>query len=221
MQKVKLTDTVVNPLEANRVGIPHRTAAMGREAVAVDINNVDVRSPQRIAFLQNTCTFVHQTVEATIRDFGGRDLSLHHTGFFDPLANEFANGRIRSCAPLAAVFVPARSGFLTVTAEFTKAVFDERLANAGHFEVTIFFANAPTHIESGKVAGGEGPHGHAEIGESLVDGFDARAFFDQELRFAAIRAKHAIANKTPAVADEHSDLAKCFSELHARGDHFL
>src|ERR1700736_5979694 len=114
MQTVKFTATVVNPFEAHGVGIPHRAATMGREAVAVDINNVDVRSAQREAFLQNAHTFVHQSVEAAIRDFGGGDLSLYNTGFFDPLANEFANGRIRSGAPLVVVFVPARAGFLTV-----------------------------------------------------------------------------------------------------------
>ena len=35
-----------------------------------------------------------------------------------------------------------------------------------------------------------------------------RALLDKELRFASIRAKHAIADKSPAVADEHTDLAK-------------
>src|SRR5258706_15214440 len=210
MQTVKFIDTVVNPFEAHGVGIPHRAATMGREAVAVDINNVDVRSAQRIALLQNARTFVHQSVEAAIRDFGGGDLALHNAGFFDPLTDEFANDRIRRGAPLVVVFVPARAGFLTVAAEFTKAVFDERLADASHFQVTIFFANAPADIEPREVASGEGSHRHAEIGKGLVYGFDGCAFFNEKLRFTAIGAEHAIADETPAVANEHADFAERF-----------
>ena len=57
--------------------------------------------------------------------------------------------------------------------------------------------------------------------ERLIHRFDARAFFDQELCFAAVRTKHAIADKAAAVADEHADFAELFRKLHAGGDHFL
>src|SRR6202035_1449948 len=102
---------------------------MGRESVAVDINNVDVGSAQREALLQYTRTFVHQSVEAAIRDLRRRDFTLPNAGFVDPFTDEFANGRIRRRPPLVVVFVPARACFLTIPAEFTKTVFDERLAN--------------------------------------------------------------------------------------------
>src|SRR5258708_10842314 len=42
MLALEFTDAVVNPFEAHCVGIPHRTAAISGEAVAVDINDVDV-----------------------------------------------------------------------------------------------------------------------------------------------------------------------------------
>jgi len=38
----------------------------------------------------------------------------------------------------------------------------------------------------------------------------ARTFFDEELSFATIRTKHAIADKAPAIADEHADFAERF-----------
>ena len=89
-------------------------------------------------------------------------------------------------------------------------VFDKRLANSGRFQMTIFFANAPADIEPRKVSCGERAHCHAEIGESLIDGFDASSFFNEELRFAAVRAEHAIADKSPPVAHEHSNFAERF-----------
>jgi len=50
----------------------------------------------------------------------------------------------------------------------------------------IFFADAPADIQAREVAGGQGPHGHAEAGKGLVYGFDSRTFFDEELGFAAV-----------------------------------
>ena len=57
--------------------------------------------------------------------------------------------------------------------------------------------------------------------ERFVDGFDAGAFFNEELRFAAVGAEHAIADEAAAVADQHADFAELFRELHARGDDFF
>ncbi len=48
-----------------------------------------------------------------------------------------------------------------------------------------------------------------------------RAFFHQELRFAAIRAEHAIADEAAAIAHQHANLAELLRKLHAGGDHVL
>src|ERR1700739_535307 len=42
MLALELGDAIINPFEANCCGIPHRTATMGREAIAVYINDVDI-----------------------------------------------------------------------------------------------------------------------------------------------------------------------------------
>src|SRR5260370_34959344 len=97
--------------------------------------------------------------------------------------------------------VPAGTCFLAVAAELTEIIFAERLPNAGLLQVTIFLADAPTHVEAREVAGGERSHGHAEAAESFIDGFDAGAFFNKELGFGAIWAEHAVADKTNAMAD--------------------
>ena len=89
-------------------------------------------------------------------------------------------------------------------------IFDECLANAGWLQVAIFLVDAPADIETCKVAHGQRSHGVAEIDQRLVHGFDARTFFDQELSFAAVGAKHTIADKAPAVADEHAHFAQRF-----------
>src|SRR5215469_1969934 len=47
----ELGDAVIDFLQPHRVGIPHRTAAIGRETVAVQINDVDVHGPQRKTLL--------------------------------------------------------------------------------------------------------------------------------------------------------------------------
>src|SRR5262249_57224032 len=49
---VELVDALVHFLQADRVRVPHRAAAPGRVAVAVDIDDVNVNGPQRDAFFQ-------------------------------------------------------------------------------------------------------------------------------------------------------------------------
>ena len=48
----------------------------------------------------------------------------------------------------------------------------------------------------------------AEIDERLIDGCGVGAFFDEELRFAAVGAEHAVADEAAAIAYEHADLAE-------------
>src|SRR5258708_25515216 len=181
---MEFEDAVATLFEHDGVGVLHRTAAMGGESVAVEINYVDVRGAQRVAVLQNARTLVNQRIEATVCDFPCRYLTLHNARFVDPFANEFSHEGVRRLTALLAVFVPACAGFLAVPAEFTKAIFGKRLTNAGYFQVAIFFADAPADIEARDVAGGQGPHGHAEAGTGRVDGFGSRTFLDEDLGFS-------------------------------------
>jgi len=65
---VKFADAVVNFFQADRVRIPHGPAAMRREAVAGEIDDVDIDGAQRVSFFQNARAFIHQRVDQAIDD---------------------------------------------------------------------------------------------------------------------------------------------------------
>src|SRR5260370_12018184 len=110
---------------------------MRGKTVSVDVNNVDVRSAQRVTFFENAGAFIDQRVQATVGDFRDGDLTLRNTRFGDPLGNELSHERVRRRAALIVVFVPARAGFLAVPAEFAKVIFRKRLTTTGNFPVSL------------------------------------------------------------------------------------
>src|SRR5580704_65174 len=151
---MEFRDALEHFFEANSVGIPHGTAAMCGKTVAIQINDVDVGSAQRVTFFQNPRTLVDKRIDAAICDLLGGDSTLHDSGLCNPFAKEFINGWVRAGLPLVVVLVPTRSGFLPEPAELTQTIFGEGLTNAGHFQVPILLANSPANIETGEVADG-------------------------------------------------------------------
>src|SRR5580704_7652278 len=208
MLAMEFRDTIEDFFEANGVGIPHGTAAMRRKTVTIQINNVDIGSAQRVTFFQNAGTLVDECIDRAIGDFLSGDFTLHNSSLGNPLANELMDRRVRDCPPLVVIFVPTRSGLLPESTEFTQTIFGEGLTNAGHFQVPILLSNAPANVETCEIADGERPHGIAEIDESLIHGFNASTFFDEELCFTAVGTKHAIADEASTVANEHSHFAE-------------
>src|SRR3989442_1673677 len=77
---VKFADAIIDLLQAYCVGIKHRATAMGGEAIAVDINNVDVDRAQRITFFQDARAFVDQRVKTAVHHFFRRNLTLGNEG---------------------------------------------------------------------------------------------------------------------------------------------
>src|SRR5258708_10604336 len=122
--------------------------------------------------------------------------------------------------PLVVIFVPAGPSLLSIAPKLAKIIFSERLANAWLLQVTIFLADAPSDVETREVACRHRSKGHPVVVERFIDGFDARAFFDKELRFAEIWTEHAVSNKTHAIADENSDFPESFGKLHASRNGF-
>src|SRR5258708_3291307 len=122
--------------------------------------------------------------------------------------------------PLVVIFVPAGPSFLSIAPKLAKIIFSKRLANAWLLQVTIFLADAPSDVETREVACRQRPHGHTVVVEPFIDGFDARAFFDKELCFAALWTEHAIADKTHGIADENADFPEPFRKMHASRDDF-
>src|SRR5579859_2828968 len=87
--------------------------------------------------------------------------------------------------------------------------------------MAILLANAPTDVETCQIAGCQRSHRHAEVIERTVHGFDARALFDKERRFANVRMKHPIADKSATIAHQHANFAELLGKLHARGNNGL
>src|SRR5579864_5439412 len=69
VDSLKIADSIVNFLQADGVGIKHRPAAMRRESISVEINNVDVDGAEGEAFLQNPRAFIDERVDAALDDF--------------------------------------------------------------------------------------------------------------------------------------------------------
>ena len=84
---VKLFDAIEDFFQANRVGVPHRSAAIGRKAVTVEIDDVDVDGAQSKPYFKNARALVHQSVDATIDNFILGDFALWNACFDGPFAD--------------------------------------------------------------------------------------------------------------------------------------
>src|ERR1700691_1054907 len=221
MLLLKLRDALIDLLQSHRVGIPHRTTAIGGETIAVEIDDVDVNRPQRVSFFENSRALIYQRIDAAIDDLDSRDLPLRDSCVRAPLAYESGHFGISARTAVLVVLVPSLPGFLAIAAEFTETIFGEWLPDSGFFEMTILLANAPADVETGKIAGCQRPHGITEIDQRLVYGFDVCAFFHQKLRLPPVGAKHAVAYEAATVSYQHPDFPQPLRELHASGDHFF
>ena len=65
----EIFDAIENLAEAHGVGVKHGTAAPRREAVSVQVHDIDVHGAQREAFAQQLRAFVDQREQAAIDDF--------------------------------------------------------------------------------------------------------------------------------------------------------
>src|SRR5439155_26804050 len=79
-------------------------------------------------------------------------------------------------------------------------------------------ANAPAYIEPRHVAHEIESHGKAEALQRAVHLPGRRAFFEQEIAFAAVDGEDAVADEAVAVAGQHRHLAQRFGERHGAGN---
>src|SRR5258708_39742512 len=66
---LEFTDSFIDCFQSNGVRIPHGTAAIGRESVPVQVNDIDIDGAQRIALFEDTRAFVDERVEAALDYF--------------------------------------------------------------------------------------------------------------------------------------------------------
>src|SRR5262249_34516023 len=139
---VELADALVHFFQADRVRVPHRAAAPGRIAVAVDVDDVYVNGPQRDAFFQNLRAFVDQRVLRAFDDLFFGDRAAPDALFRGDLFDQRVDFGVGNPVAVLVVFVPARAGLLAVTAHLAQTVRDMRAAHAGLFQMRVFLANA-------------------------------------------------------------------------------
>src|SRR6266436_123199 len=160
---LEFADSLVDGFQANGVRMPHGTTAIGRKSVAVQVNDVDINGAQSIALFEDSSAFVHERVKAAIDNFFSGDLALGNPCFGGPLPYQLSHFGIGKGAPPVVIFVPAGTGFLSITPQLAKFVFGKRLANTGPLQVTILFADAPADIETREIPCGQWSHCHAEV----------------------------------------------------------
>src|SRR6266851_746149 len=127
--------------------MPHGPAAVSRESVTIEIDDVDVDRPQRVSFFKNPGASVDQRVNTAIDNLFGGNLPRRNSALGAPLLHQRSHFGIGTRAPVLVVAVPPLRRFLSVAPHFTKTVLSERLADSRFFQMTTFLANAPAHVE--------------------------------------------------------------------------
>src|SRR5712692_11602126 len=119
-----------HPIEPDRVGVEHRPAAPSREAVAGDVDDVDVGGAQRDALLEQLGALVDQRVDGALDDLVVGDRLARHA---EPLRLRqdqlFDLGVRQRRAAALVVAVPAGIGLLPVAAPLADLVGEMRVAD--------------------------------------------------------------------------------------------
>ena len=189
---------------------------MQREAVAGQVDHVDVGGAGSNAILQYARTFVHQCVDATRDDLFITDLARRDAQFLAILFQHLLDFRIgQRLAVARLVEVPALAGLLAVAAKFAKTVGKFRIADRGLFDIAAL-ADGPADVVAGQIAHAERAHGHAPFLHGLVDLRRRGAFFQQKSGNAAVVLDHAIADEAVADAGDHGRFLDFLRHLHHR-----
>src|SRR5579884_782696 len=107
----------IDLVETDRVGIEHRPAAPGGEAIAGEIDHVDIAGAERDAFLENLRALIHQRIDRALDDLLIRDRlarSPEALRFRDDHLLDLGVGQRRAAAFLIAI--PAGIGLLAEAA---------------------------------------------------------------------------------------------------------
>src|SRR5215472_4327599 len=150
---VEMADAFKHVLQPHSVRIPHGTAAIRGEAVAIDVDDVDIDRAQGEALLKDVRAFIHQRIHAAIDDLLLGNVALRDIRFRSPIANHAPYFRIGNGAAILIVLVPTCPGLLTIAADFAKAIGGKRPPDSLLFEMPVLLANAPAYIETGEIAG--------------------------------------------------------------------
>src|SRR5689334_24059131 len=149
---LELFDRGQHLVQAHGVGVEHRPAAVGREAVAGEVDHVDVGGAQRDTFLEDLRALVHERVDKALDDLVVGDLARLDPIGFPVVGDELVDLRVRDGFAVAGfVQVPALPGLLPEAAELGHLVADLRVDEVGALLVAAL-ADFPADVEPGHVA---------------------------------------------------------------------
>src|SRR5512135_1263371 len=207
--------------QADGVGVEHRAAAVGGEAVAGQVDHVDVRGAQRDAFLEDVGALVHQRVDQALDDLLVGNLAGFDLDLVSILRDYFVHFWIWNRLPVARlVAVPALARLLPVAPLLADAVADPRIDEVGTLGVTAL-PDFPADVEARHVAHGERSHRQAPVLRRAIDLLRARALVEQEQALLAVFLDHAVADEAVAHPGDHRHLLQLLAELHGGGEHVL
>ena len=215
---LEFADALVHFPESHGVCIPHRPAAIGGKAVAVEINNVDIDRSKGETFIQNSRPFVDERVDTALDDFLRRNFALldsrslgSNCAPIPPLPDRRPDGAARRSDTSRPVFWPNRpishslsSASACRTPGFSRWRCSLRMRQPMSSPARSATDNGPIAIPKSK---------SARSTASMLAPSSTR-----ELSFAPVRVKHAIADESAAVAYQHADLAELLRQLHACRD---
>src|SRR5262245_32415700 len=160
---LELAYALVDRLQPNHVRVPHRAAAVRGEAVAVDINDVDVAGPKGDPFFQDARPLVDERIDGSLDDFLRADPAPRDPPLSGDVLGELRRVQVGLPRPTSCfVAIPPRAGLLAEVALFAQAVFDLKRLPPGRFQVSMLVANAPADIQSGQVQDRQRTHCHAK-----------------------------------------------------------
>src|SRR5690606_39773994 len=96
-------------------GVEHRTAPVDRPAVTVDPDDVDVRGPDRDAFLEDLGALVDHREDAALEDLLLGDLARLLAGLGHEVADDLLGDGRRTRLAVLVVVVVAGAGLLATT----------------------------------------------------------------------------------------------------------
>ena len=199
----------------------HGPAAKHGEAIAAEIDHIEVRGACRNPFFQQTRALVDQRQHATRNDFLIAERTRAHAQL---AAVRFDQGRHlgigNRVTPARFVAIPALADLLAEAAEFTQTIGQLGIEHLRPLDVAPL-ADRPTDVIAGQIADTERPHRHAETLHRLVDLLRARALLQQKQRLAHIGFEHAIADETVTDTGDHGGLADLLAQCHDRGQGVL
>src|SRR4029079_5065246 len=135
-------DPTVDPAQAGAIGVEHRSAAPRRKAVAIQVDDVDVRGALGEALVEDPRPLVDQRVDTSFDDLVVAERPLRDAGLPRRRANQRNHLGIRGRLALIVVEVPALAGLLTDAAHLVQLIGDQRLAFAGLGEMLKLLSHA-------------------------------------------------------------------------------